>query len=524
MTTQTQFSPLDLAFADFLASRANSTKQKSLRNIIARLSASHGQGDSCMPLTSTECDFIAQSGVATAPNSPLVLENNHLYLQRYWFYECRLARQIKALAARQCDASGVDNLLALYFANSDHCTHQKLAVQSSASQCFSIISGGPGTGKTSTVLKILAVAVSLADKPLRIGLAASTGKAAMRLQQAIIAGKNSLASEVATQIPQLAETVHRLLGAQYNSPFFKHHADNPLPHDLLVVDEASMLDLALLSKLVDALKPQARLILLGDKDQLSSVESGAVLADLTASLPQNTHYLSKSYRFCAGIQNLADAVNRQQADLAWQQLNDGSESVGLLQGGLLEAVAEGYEEYWRIATSGADLTSIMAVFNKFQTLCSNRQGAGGVIAINSRLEDKMGVSGWYVGRPVLVLENNADIGLFNGDIGVCLGDSAGKLGVFFLDDCGVAKKISTSQIANCESAYAMTIHKSQGAEFDHCLCVLPDKANQVLGKELLYTAITRAKNKITIAAQYEIFCATVGRKTVRVNGLAARLR
>ncbi len=254
---------------------------------------------------------------------PLVVEQDRLYLHRYWFYENRLAMQIKAMAKVSHSVENLDAMLDRYFEPVvGETDDQREAAKMAVKQAFSIITGGPGTGKTTTVVKILAVLQELADEPLHIALAAPTGKAAMRLQESIGFNKAALpcSEAVKKHIPETVTTLHRLLGAKPPSPYFRHNADKPLPHDLVVVDEASMVDLALMSKLLDALKPGARLILLGDKDQLASVESGAVLADLTAALPEHTLELKKSRRFDENIKKLAEAVNLQQDEVAWQVL------------------------------------------------------------------------------------------------------------------------------------------------------------------------------------------------------------
>ena len=449
LSTELAFSRLDLAFSQFLAQRtAFVGKQKSaIERLVAKLSFQLSQGNSCIRLNDQELQLVLQSGlISEQQTTPLKLEGERLYLHRYWFYENRLAEQIEALLRTQITSAENESLVSRYFvALIDETDWQREAAIKSMNQSFSIITGGPGTGKTTTVVKILALLQERAAKKqrsLHIALAAPTGKAAMRLQESIGFSKGTLpCSEVIKQrIPETVTTIHRLLGAKPPSPYFKHDAQQPLVYDLVVVDEASMVDLALMSKLVDALKPGSRLILLGDKDQLASVESGAVLADLTAALPFNTIELKKSHRFQGEIKDLAVAVNAQAVDKAWEMLNKGTEQVGLLTEDLINYIASRYASYLLKISNEEDFLTIFSEFGRFQALCSNRQGEKGVVEINRQVEEKLHrqnkihlAGHWYAGRPVMVTQNNAAMQLYNGDIGLCLYDKElGKLMVFFL--------------------------------------------------------------------------------------------
>jgi len=295
-----------------------------------------------------------------------------------------------------------------------------------------------------------------------------------------------------------------------------------------------MVDLALLSKLVDALKPGARLILLGDKDQLASVESGAVLADLITGLPGNTVELRQSYRFEDGIKKLADAINQQDHETAWRILSANDEAAGILdQQQLIPYILKQREDYVRLAKTNAEFTDIYRTFNRFQVLCSNRHGKNGALAINAAVEQglfgqnpKYGATSWYPGRPVMVLQNNPALHLYNGDIGICLPDleQSGNLMAFFQRPDGTVKKYLPARMAACETVFAMTIHKSQGSEFDEALIVFPETINPILSKELLYTAITRAKRRIKLVAEEKVFAATISRKLERVTGLANKFQ
>ncbi|MDD5275360.1 MAG: exodeoxyribonuclease V subunit alpha [Methylovulum sp.] len=539
MSENPVYSRLDSAFARFLSQRTKlvSKQKQTFESLLLRLSSEQNQGHNCIAINPDEQDLLLASGLAdTIGQLPLVTEKNRLYLQRYWHYENRLAMQLKAMMANQFSFANVDTLLDRYFSEQTTGTDwQREAAKLALSQSFSIITGGPGTGKTTTVVKILAALQELSPAPLHIALAAPTGKAAMRLQESIGSRIADLpcSDTLKSHIPETVTTLHRLLGARPPSPYFHHNAAQPLVYDLVVVDEASMVDLALMSKLVDALKPGARLILLGDKDQLASVESGAVLADLTQILPTHTLELKTSHRFGGLIKALADAVNQQQADEAWQILQQGDACCALLEEDLISTIAKQQLDYLHLINTGAAFADIYLAFNRHQVLCANRLGNNGIADINHQIEQKLAgqnqlaLSGlWYVGRPIMVTQNNAALHLYNGDIGICMPDQTqgGKLMVFFLRPDGSVKKYLPTRVPHCETVFAMTIHKSQGSEFDHVLIILPETINQVLTKELLYTAITRAKNTVRLVADATVFKQTVTQKVMRITGLVDKFQ
>jgi exodeoxyribonuclease V alpha subunit len=267
---------------------------------------------------------------------------------------------------------------------------------------------------------------------------------------------------------------------------------------------------------------------LGDKDQLASVESGAVLADLTLALPTHTVELKTAHRFDENIKQLATAVNQQDSEAAWQVLNSNNPHITLLEGDLIAYIAAQQADYLRLIQQGAAFKDIYQAFNRFQVLCSNREGKNSVADINVRVEHKLAQQGriqlsglWYVGRPVLVTQNNLALHLYNGDIGICLPDKTqnNRLMVFFQRPDGSVKSYLPSRIAQCETVFAMTIHKSQGSEFEEVCVLLPDTINPVLTKELFYTAITRAKKTVKLVADKAIFTATIQQKVERVTGL-----
>jgi exodeoxyribonuclease V alpha subunit len=540
-------SRLDYAFAEFLSQRStlSLTQKIDFKGIIARLSFEQSQGHSCLYLKKEQQQLVMQSGLALQvapsqctqpkPLTPLILQQDCLYTQRYWFYETRLAVQLKQLITHCQPIYPAESVLDTYFpvVDNNEIDWQRQAAKTALNNALTLITGGPGTGKTTTVVRILALLQQLSPQPLHIALTAPTGKAAMRLQESIGASKQGLpcAERVKRQIPEIVTTLHRLLGAKLFSPTFRHDTQQPLPYDVVVVDEASMVDLALMSKLVDALKIGTRLILLGDKDQLASVESGSVLADLTTALVQQTVQLQKSHRFQGQIKELATAINQQHARQAWELLIQGGD-IGLLVTPLIETIAQKQVPYLRLIAEQAAFKDIYTAFNEFQVLCSNRLGTNSVRFINDAVEKKLADSGkislsgqWYSGRPVMMTQNNAPLQLYNGDIGICMADTAqqNRLMVFFLRPDGSIKKVLPSRLPNCETVFAMTIHKSQGSEFAQVLMVLPDKMNPVLTKELIYTAITRAKQTVTVVAEANIFMHAVGQKINRRAGLAYKL-
>jgi exodeoxyribonuclease V alpha subunit len=546
MTYEKQpFSRLDMVFARFLSERSllDSSQKQDFENLMMSLSFEQGQGHSCIQINKEEHILILASGLAltdtnshnATPMLPLVIEQDRLYLHRYWHYESRLALQLSKMTQTKVSnelktTTDLSTLFDRYFGTSDTIDWQRAAAIMAVNQAFCMITGGPGTGKTTTVVKILALLQELSDQPLLIALAAPTGKAAMRLQESIGFNKAALPciAEIKSAIPESVTTLHRLLGAKPPSPYFRHNAKHPLVYDLVVVDEASMVDLALMSKLIDALKPGARLILLGDKDQLASVESGAVLADLIMALPQQTLELQKSHRFDENIKNLALAINNQQDNEAWQLLQAGNKNIALLETDLIDYITKQQITYLQLIATGAEFGDIYKAFNRFQALCATRLGKYGVSDITLAVEKSLSeiklihLSGaWYCGRPIMITENNAALQLYNGDIGICLRDKEqeDQLRVFFQRADGSIRKYLPARIPHCETVFVMTIHKSQGSEFEEVLIILPENNYPILTKELLYTAITRAKKTIKLVANKAVFSSTVRQSVQRVTGL-----
>lgn len=563
-------------------------------------------------------DALARSAlVATgsdgALEAPLVLHGERLYLRRYWNYERAVASAIgKRLGDSQDLPADLSQALQRLFPEplmidgQRQIDWQKLACALAARGSFSLITGGPGTGKTTTVVRLLALLQEpalAAGQPLRIRLAAPTGKAAARLTESIGGQVASLpvAESVKAEIPSEVTTLHRLLGSRPDSRHFRHHAGNPLALDVLVVDEASMIDLEMMACLLDALPRHARLILLGDKDQLASVEAGGLLGDLCRDaeggfyteqtrtwleavggeslegaglqpgdgrqpLAQRTVMLRHSRRFgsTSGIGRLARAVNDRAATRAREVFGEGFADLNLLrlrgeQDGALERLlldgsgeAHGYAHYLqRLHDTRPDAASpddpawhawaagVLEAFDGFQLLCAVRKGPWGVEGLNPRIAamlQRRGLleadSGWYEGRPVLVVRNDYSLGLMNGDIGIALrlpepaeeADAAPRqvLRVAFPrnDGSGELRFILPSRLNAIETVFAMTVHKSQGSEFAHTALILPDTLNPVMTKELLYTGITRARHWFSlIETRPGIFDEAVQRQVARRSGL-----
>lgn len=503
---------------------------------------------------------------------PLILDHGHrLYLYRYWRYQHDLAAAIKArlkpasaAAAAAPSGEGASScLLNRLFPSPPYgeIDWQKVAAVSAITNTFCVISGGPGTGKTTTVAKILALLLEQAPSGrLRIAMATPTGKAAARLEEAIKGAKQELNCPEAIKqaIPEFASTIHRLLGTIQGSPYFQHNADNPLPVDVLVVDEASMVDLALMSKLFQALPPGARVILLGDKDQLASVEAGAVLGDICgtgdrASVSKDCIIqLQKSYRFSdkSGIGLLSQKVRDSKVsgamtiletgkypDVSWQPISSGCLLAERVRG----QIHEGFRDYFqgieeiRSQPGGEAADRIQEVFRRlarFRILCAVREGFCGVTALNGLVEELFEKQlllrkdqAWYAGRPILISRNDYNLRLFNGDVGILLPDLFTGSGtrVFFPGPEGRFRAFHPLRLPEHETVYAMTVHKSQGSEFNNVMLVLPDRDSPLLTRELVYTAITRAKERVSLWGPETVLRAAIARPTRRMSGLSEEL-
>ena len=561
-------------------------------------------------------------------NAPLVLRGDKLYLRRYWGYERRIASQVQQRGAAPItlDRAAVRDQLDLLFpaaagmaaeggsGTDAFIDWQKIACAVALRGRLSIITGGPGTGKTYTAARLLALLFAIDSKPerLRVALAAPTGKAAARLKQSIDTALGALADQLGDTVPLRelaariapARTLHALLGARPDTRSFRFDAANLLEVDVLIVDEASMVHLEMMAALLEALPPQARVIFLGDKDQLASVEAGAVLGDLcrdanagrysTASaafieaatgqtvpvdylagpqqeapaLAQQTVMLRHSHRFGGPIGQLALAVNAGDANRASVLLRSGSGAelnwadapspAAVLRLALhgRQGAEGGYASYLRamaVRPRVLDRDShpvwvhtVLTAFERFRLLCAVREGDWGAAGLNLTVERALVAEGlltkrgeWYEGRPVMVTRNDREVGVFNGDIGIVLrgvtaggagaaggtgtagasGASATALRAYFMDGDAV-RSVSVSRLADVETAFAMTVHKSQGSEFEHTVLVLPRESSRVLTRELVYTGITRARKAFTlVTGRVPAFADALAHRTRRASGL-----
>lgn len=545
-------------------------------------------------------------GSAETPGAmPLILDgDDRLYLHRYFDYERRLARCLHAMRARASSTPGPESLdpgvaamLERLFEQSTRppgppdaessaprngqppgrpVDWQQIAVVTALLGRLTIISGGPGTGKTTAIVNLLACV--LAENPAcRIALAAPTGKAAARITDTIRQRAAHLPEDIASTLPQESYTVHRLLGVLPDGGF-RHHAENPLPIDVLVVDEASMLDLALATQLFEAVPPAARVILVGDKDQLAAVESGAVFAELSADptmsdarirvlaricgiraeaievprpsraieLTDSVVWLRRNFRFGrdSAIGRLAEDINSGDAQTALARLRHTPDRslVWLDDAGTdlsresAQTLLQGYARYLEaVRTWPHDPDLVARELGHFRILCAVRDGYRGAQAINervgaafrARLDHRLDLgrrTDWYPGRPVMVLRNDYRLQLFNGDIGIVLPDSSDRLMVHFPGSGSGFRAIPPARLPEHETAFAMTVHKAQGSEFDEVLVVLPAQPNRVLTRELLYTAVTRSRERVIVMGGAEVIEAAVRTVTDRLSGLEARLR
>ena len=592
------FSPIDRQFAQFIE-HLTGDEAPSVKLAAALVSQSRGRGNICLdlaaiadtelnldaggslrcpPLAAWEAELRA-SKLAGAPGdfTPLVLDSGgRLYLHRYWQYEKELADDFAARLRAPLlpvDAARLrDGLQCLFPASEvgNEVDWQKVATVAALRKNFCVISGGPGTGKTRTVVLLLALLLEqIPDAKPRIALVAPTGKAAARLTESMQKVKASLRCDeaVIAALPTEARTIHRLLGVRDGSPYFRHDAENPLAVDVVVVDEASMVDLALMAKLFAAIPKHARVILLGDKDQLASVEAGAVLGDLclpsqvnqftpefavdfveltgetlpainvSTSATNALVQLSRNYRFGAqaGLRRLSEAVNAGDADAAVKLLRELNATDGVtwrecpapnrLRDALRDAVLAGY----RVGLEAREPADALQQFGRFRILGAVRHGPWSVPRLNrlaedilteARLIDRKPGQTNYHGRPVLVTRNDYDLRLFNGDVGLLWSSEVHDgMQAFFLESGNQVRALAPHRLPEHETVFAMTVHKSQGSEFERVLLVLPEAETPVLTRELLYTGLTRARGQVELWASEEAVRRAVATPVRRASGL-----
>lgn len=516
--------------------------------------------------------------------TPLVLDDSgRLYLYRYFDHERRVAELLSERLDRPLycpDPELLSRDLDRFFGPETNVDRQAVAAQVAMVKNLCIITGGPGTGKTSTVVKLLALAQNQAhsagERTPSVLLLAPTGKAAARLSESVerARARLDLPDDLFVESDTKALTIHRALQPfSGSSTRFRRTADNPLPADIVIVDESSMVDIALMRRLLEAVPPSARIVLLGDRHQLSSVQAGAVLGDLCGrhelpghssnlaahlekhtgrALPESLRAtsvalppiadcvveLTRSYRFdeSSGIASVSNAVRRGEADAVIHLLGAGEFSDvqllgppdGMAPGGtLFELSTARYAEHFQHRSA----EDALLAFEGFRILCAQRRGPLGAVAINRRIEQALTDKGlapasqtYYRGRPILVTENNYRLGLFNGDIGlVWVRDDGHGLRAFFPGKDRTLRSVALAELPAHETVFAMSIHKSQGSEFDDIAVVLPEPGSRLLSRELLYTAITRARRSVLLFASQAALRTCIEHPVQRASGLEARL-
>jgi len=601
------FSSIDRHFARFVT--ALSTQPDPVIGLSAALvSRNNREGDVCIDLSSfagltigLETDalqtltcpklshwreHLIKSDLVGKPGEyyPLIRDDSdRLYFYRYWEYEKKLIDLIHSRIRSDVEEIKPEKLkrhLDTFFPETENTgiDWQKLAAAVVLFKRFCVISGGPGTGKTYAIARILATLIEQHDpERLRIYLAAPTGKAAARLAESIGNAKRALTCDPKTLevIPDVSSTIHRMLKPVKGSSYFTYNRKNPLPADVVVVDEASMVDLPLMSKLAQALPENSRLILIGDRHQLASVQAGSVLGDICGdkvdngfsktfartlaaavncnpkqlTSPRRTKsdiqdsmvYFTRSYRFEkeSGINILSRAVNKGAVDdvlnilrqdrypeLDWVPLSSHVNHHKLLSKSI-------HEHYGRLCDEN-DPREVLDKLNRFRILCAVNKGRMGVDTINAKAaaglaaKENNRVPGgfkpeWYHGRPILITANDYNLGLFNGDVGIAMIFETANdktCHVYFRSgSAGTLQRFAPSRLPRHQDVYAMTVHKSQGSEFDEVLLVLPEKDNPVLTRELLYTGITRARRKLSILASESVIRSAVSKQIERASGL-----
>ncbi|MEY5048168.1 MAG: hypothetical protein RLZZ175_1527 [Bacteroidota bacterium] len=571
--------PTSKVFADFFKDETNlSSKAELLMDKML-------EGHICIPLDIEESKALQKSKFVynNTEKQPFIIENSKLYLQRYFEYETSIIQRIKALI--DASQSEVENTMQKLLAEKTLITQlftndgpeidwQLIAALNACLHNFAIITGGPGTGKTTTVSKLLCILLKL-NPSLRITLAAPTGKAAMRMKESLSNSFKHL--KIDTVIQQKLEiiqpqTIHRLLGYIKDSPYFKHHADNQLQYDLIVIDEASMIDIPMMSKLLEATNENTKILFLGDKNQLASVEAGSVFSDFCSlqskmntfnqakidlfnsfvSLPSqklNIDYINNENHFFAGLTTELQVSRRFNSE---EGIGYFSKSV--IDGKTIEIdnwksqpthIQKGITLFNELADLNQDILQFSNYINepdinnalqltlKIRVLCAVKEGIHGVKACNQYIEKVLTDAGliqpkygFYENQLIMITSNNYGLSLFNGDIGIVRKDKEGNLKAFFEDanqENGL-KIIATSYIKSYETAFAMTIHKSQGSEFDTAIVIMPDNEAPILTRELLYTGITRAKTMAKILVKQDILDFTINQQVQRISGIQDRIK
>ncbi|PWG78533.1 exodeoxyribonuclease V subunit alpha [Pararcticibacter amylolyticus] len=579
-------------------------RNETLRPYAWLVSKKLSEGHICLKLDDLETDmeilpeyfsnaFRAPAALAEEPmvghnpgdRKPFILYNNNLYLHKYFNYETRILNRIQkfresedlVLEERSLMLGRETEFLSTLFPppvagslSAAMTDWQMVAAISAVLNNFTIITGGPGTGKTTTVARILALLYKT-DPDLKVALAAPTGKAAARMAESLRSASFTAAPEIAAGFQKLEPlTIHRLLKYVPDSAYFKHHQDNPLRYDVIIVDESSMIDAALFAKLLDATGDNTRLILLGDKDQLASVEAGSLFGDLCQSQTSMNVFSRERAQL---INSLISEPFRQLQEehvgtlsqnplfqhiieLKFSRRFSGEEGIGKFSKAVIsndritiqsfiakpdaqvtvdpeysqirfEEFIREYEDYIR----EQDILSALRKMNTIRVLCATREGNYGVFQLNRRIEKYLEQkrlirlnAEFYENRPVMVTSNNYTVGLYNGDTGIVRSDEKGTVKVWFEDGDGKLKSVLPGYISQAETVFAMTIHKSQGSEFKKVLVMLPPEQDvEILTRELLYTGVTRARTFVLVQGQENVILKAAERHVKRASGLGLRL-
>ena len=564
-TARTPLNQLDTAFAQFCHSMQPSDD---LRHLWLAALASHqwGRGHACLDLKnwppqaaevlgwSTEQCQALPTGLADAARSlpwaqgdvsPLVMDGHRLYLRRAWQAEQTIKHNLSLRLQQSLNppAGLQDQLDALFGARGTHTDGQRQACAHAAQHAVTLITGGPGTGKTTTVVKLLQLLQANAATTLRVALAAPTGKAAARLSQTMAQARSRLPADQALALPGQAQTLHRwLMGLPAELAAGK-------TADVVVIDEASMIDLEMMARVLQAVPLSARLILLGDKDQLASVEAGAVMAQLCQGSLLSAHTVSllHSHRFddSSGIGQWARAANSGDSaglQQLWQQapqgcfqgdavvtrlsVTDSADKTTLAQ--LTDSWRPWLTQLAAVQQTGAgcddeQALALLQSFTRVGVLCALREGRWGVHAFNRQLQQALGFADtpWYSGRPVMARRNDYALGIMNGDLGLCLPrlvEGVLRLRVAFADAAGGVRWQVPGRLDDVDTVFAMTVHQSQGSEFEQVLLVLPERTAPILTRELIYTGITRARQRLCIWAAAPALLATACARQVQRSG------
>ncbi|MCB1644889.1 MAG: exodeoxyribonuclease V subunit alpha [Pseudomonadales bacterium] len=563
MSEQGSIRPVDTYLADFLA-RLEGGVSPGIYRLFISLGQALGRQDSCIRLDAGLAEEVARLSIVSSDGSqPLILDGERLYLHKYYRFECEVAEQLRTRnEPLVTDKTLIAKALATRFPAQPDTDWQAVAAWLALTRKLVVITGGPGTGKTTTVSKILETIMETAahggeQAPL-IQLTAPTGKAAMRLSEGL--RRHSSAYNIPTEVT----TIHRLLGRRADGASWRHDASNPLRAELLIVDEASMIDLALMKRLLSALRPDCRLILLGDPEQLPSVDTGNVLMDICKESPPFSEELAAEIQTCLGYttpaslssHGLQNAVCQLQKSYRFSassglgqmagQIRAGQlpqsngavrvEPLQALTGQLASGLAAFYDAYFHALQAGASLQELLSLFDQQRILTTMREGSLGVRLLNELIEDQAARRGlkrpgqlaWH-GRPVMIRRNDYHQQLFNGDTGICITTgNSGDYAAAFPEPQGDYRTVLMSRLPAHETCFAMTIHKSQGSEFDRVMLIVPDAESEqsasLLTRELLYTGLTRARDSAIIYANTETLETAISRYDRRFSGLTERLK